>query len=117
MNNGRLRKSKLSLKNAEDNKMPELTEAQVEGLIIEHIELGAQIKELKKKQDAAKEQFTAWLDDRGAKKVTTKDFVATLSKRTGSFDKKAFQIEHKIPDSEMAKFKKADSVFWTVKKK
>jgi len=95
----------------------ELTEQQVEGLIKEHIALGEEIKELKKKQDAAKEQFTAWLDDKGAKKVTTKDFTATLTTRAGNFDKKAFQIAHKIMDSEMDKFKKAPSVFCTVKKK
>ena len=97
--------------------MPELNEAQVEGLIKEHIALGEQIKELKKKQDAAKEVFTAWLNAKGAKRVTTNDFVATLTKRAGNFDKKAFQIAHKIMDSEMNKFKKPGSVFWTVKKK
>ena len=95
----------------------ELTEQEVEGLIIEHIALGEEIKALKKKQDAAKLEFTSWLDAKGAKKVSTNDFIAVLSKRAGAFDKKAFQIAHKIPDSEMAKFKKDDSVFWTVKKK
>ncbi len=95
----------------------ELSEQQVEGLIKEHIALGEQIKELKKAQDAAKETFTAWLDAKGAKRVTTNDFVATLTTRKGNFDKKAFQIAHKIADFEMDKFKKAPSVFWTVKKK
>ena len=97
--------------------MAELNEIQVEGLIKEHIALGEEIKILKKKQDAAKEVFTAWLDSKGAKRVSTNDFIATLTKRTGSFDKKAFQIAHGISEGEMAKYKKADSVFWTVKKK
>jgi len=97
--------------------MPELTEQQVEGLIKEHIELGAQIKELKKKQDAAKSQFTEWLDAKGATKVTTNDFTAKLTTRAGAFDKKAFQIAHGITESEMDKFKKASTSFWTVKKK
>jgi len=95
----------------------ELTEAQVEGLIIEHIALGEEIKALKVKQDAAKEKFTSWLDSKGAKRVSTADFVATLTTRKGSFDKKAFQIAHGFKDSDLDKFKKQPSVFWTVKKK
>jgi len=76
----------------------ELTEQEVEGLIKEHIALGEEIKTLKAAQDAAKGKLTAWLDDKGAKRVSTHDFTATLTTRKGAFDKKAFQIAHGILD-------------------
>ena len=95
----------------------ELTEQQVEGLLNEYVDIAAQIKELKAKQDAAKGQFVPWLEKVGAKKVSTKTFTASLSTRRGNVDMKKIQIAFKIADADLEAYRKPSSESWTVKKK
>jgi len=97
--------------------MVKLTQDQVEGLINEHIELGEQIKALKKRDDEIKAKYTHWLDNVGAAKVQADTFTATKSKRKGAVDLKKIQIAYKIPDYELETYRKDGSEFWTVKKK
>ncbi len=97
--------------------MVKLTENEVEQLINEHIQIGEQMKALKTKDDAIKKQYIEWLDSVGAAKVRADTFTATKTKRKGGVDVKQIQIKYKISDMELNDFRKADTEFWTVKKK